>query len=134
MNKWEQFYIGVAKQASLLSTCKRLQVGALIVKDRRIISYGYNGTAPNMDNCCEENNVTKPEVIHAEANAILKVAQSTETTNGGIMYTTHSPCFECAKMIIASGITKFVYLHNYRDEGGLNLLKQANVIVEQYEQ
>ena len=132
MTKWEKFYINVARQAGMLSTCKRLQVGALIVKDKRIISYGYNGTPSGFDNCCEENNVTKPEVIHAEANAILKVAQSTETTNGGVMYTTHSPCYECAKMIIASGITKFVYLHNYRDDGGLNLLKQANVIVEQF--
>lgn len=109
------------------SKCQRLKVGALIVKDKNIVAFGYNGTPHGWCNDCEENGVTKPEVIHAEANAILKAARSTISTDGAIMYSTHSCCTECAKMIIQSGIVEFNYLEEYRNRLGLEFLEKCGI-------
>jgi dCMP deaminase len=110
------------------SYCKRRQVGALIVKGKMIISDGYNGTPSGFENNCEdENNITKPYVLHAEANAITKVARSNNSSEGSTLYVTSSPCIECAKLIIQAGITRVVYSENYRVEDGINLLRRANI-------
>jgi len=110
------------------SYCKRLQVGALIVRDRMIISDGYNGTPEGFENICEdENNKTKPYVLHAEANAITKVAKSNNSSEGATLYITTSPCMECAKLIIQSGIRRVVFCDNYRSEEGIELLKRAKI-------
>lgn len=112
------------------SYCTRRQVGALIVKDKMIISDGYNGTPSGFENICEDNNgVTKPYVLHAEANAITKIARSGNSSDGATMYVTASPCIECAKLIIQSGIRRVVYSEKYRLEDGLELLKRANIEV-----
>ena len=113
------------------SYCKRRQVGALLVKDKMIISDGYNGTPAGFENVCEdENNVTKPYVLHAEANAITKVAASSNSSKGATIYVTSSPCIECAKLIIQSGIKRVVYSENYRIADGCELLKRAGIIVD----
>ncbi len=113
------------------SYCKRRQVGALLVKDKMIISDGYNGTPAGFENVCEdENNVTKPYVLHAEANAITKVAASSNSSEGATIYVTSSPCIECAKLIIQSGVKRVVYSENYRTMDGIELLKRAGIIVE----
>ncbi|WP_106828594.1 dCMP deaminase family protein [Parabacteroides pacaensis] len=113
------------------SYCKRRQVGALIVKDKMIISDGYNGTPSGFENVCEdENNVTKPYVLHAEANAITKVAASSNSSSGATIYVTSSPCIECAKLIIQSGIKRVVYSEKYRVEDGCLLLKRAGIQVD----
>lgn len=113
------------------SYCKRRQVGALIVKDKMIISDGYNGTPSGFENVCEdENNVTKPYVLHAEANAITKVAASSNSSLGATIYVTSSPCIECAKLIIQSGIKRVVYSEKYRVEDGCLLLKRAGIQVD----
>ena len=112
------------------SYCTRRQVGALIVKDKMIISDGYNGTPSGFENICEDNNgVTKPYVLHAEANAITKIARSGNSSDGATMYVTASPCIECAKLIIQSGIRRVVYSEKYRLEDGLEILKRANIEV-----
>ena len=112
------------------SYCTRRQVGALIVKDKMIISDGYNGTHSGFENICEDDNgVTKPYVLHAEANAITKIARSGNSSDGATMYVTASPCIECAKLIIQSGIRRVVYSEKYRLEDGLELLKRANIEV-----
>lgn len=112
------------------SYCKRRQVGALIVKDKMIISDGYNGTPAGFENNCEdENNETKPYVLHAEANAITKVAQSHNSSLGATLYVTTSPCIECAKLIIQAGIKRMVYNHKYRRSDGTALLERAGVEV-----
>ena len=114
------------------SYCKRRQVGALIVKDRMIISDGYNGTPVGFENVCEdENGITKPYVLHAEANAITKVAKSNNSSNGATLYITDSPCMECAKLIIQAGIIRVVYSNKYRITEGLDLLERAGISVEQ---
>ena len=113
------------------SKCLRLNVGAVIVRDKNIISYGWNGTPTGFPNACECDNVTIPEVVHAEANAIFKAARSTESTEGATLFCTHSCCVECAKMIVQSGIKEFVYIHDYRDDSGLKLLHRAGVEVKQ---
>ena len=114
------------------SYCKRRQVGALLVKDKMIISDGYNGTPAGFENVCEdENNVTKPYVLHAEANAITKVAASSNSSEGATIYVTSSPCIECAKLIIQSGVKRVVYSENYRTMDGIELLKRAGIIVEE---
>lgn len=111
-----------------LSYCKRRQVGALIVKGKMIISDGYNGTPSGFENICEdENNETKWYVLHAEANAILKVAKSTQSCDGATLYLTLSPCKECCKLIHQSGITRVVYAKKYKDSSGLKFLKKAGV-------
>ena len=113
------------------SYCKRRQVGALIVKDRMIISDGYNGTPSGFENICEdETGVTKPYVLHAEANAISKVAQSGNSSKDATLYVTASPCMECAKLIIQSGIKRVVYGEKYRIMDGVELLERAGVVVE----
>ncbi|HIX85736.1 MAG TPA: dCMP deaminase family protein [Candidatus Parabacteroides intestinigallinarum] len=113
------------------SYCKRRQVGAILVKDKMIISDGYNGTPAGFENVCEdENNLTKPYVLHAEANAITKVAASSNSSRGATIYITTAPCIECAKLIIQSGIKRVVYSENYRVMDGLDLLKRAGIIVD----
>lgn len=121
----------LAKRIALESKCLRLNVGAVIVKNKNIISFGWNGMPTGFPNPCESNNVTHAEVIHAEANAILKAARSTESTEGATLFCTHSCCVECAKMIVQSGIKEFVYIHDYRDDSGLKLLHRAGVEVKQ---
>ena len=113
------------------SYCKRRQVGALIVKDKMIISDGYNGTPSGFENVCEdENGITKPYVLHAEANAISKVAKSGNSSQGATLYVTASPCIECSKLIIQAGITRVVYKDEYRLTDGIDLLRRAGVEVE----
>lgn len=113
------------------SYCIRRQVGALIVKDKMIISDGYNGTPAGFENVCEDDNfVTKPYVLHAEANAITKVAASSNSSSGATIYVTSAPCIECAKLIIQSGIRRVVYSEKYRVEDGCNLLKRAGIEVD----
>jgi dCMP deaminase len=119
-------YIRMASIWAENSYCQRRQVGALIVKDKMIISDGYNGTPSGFENVCEdENNLTKPYVLHAEANAITKIARSNNSSNGATMYVTASPCIECAKLIIQAGIKRVVYSEKYRLEDGIELLKRA---------
>lgn len=121
-------YLQMASIWAENSYCKRRQVGALIVKDKMIISDGFNGTPSGFENICEdENNVTKPYVLHAEANAITKVAASSNSSNGGTIYVTSAPCIECAKLIIQSGIKRVVYSEKYRVEDGCNLLIRAGI-------
>lgn len=116
------------------SYCKRRKVGALLVKDKMIISDGYNGTPSGFENECEdENNQTKSYVLHAEANAITKVAKSGNSSLGATLYVTSSPCLECSKLIIQAGISRVVFTENYRLEEGINLLKRAHIEVKQVE-
>ncbi|MBR6287055.1 MAG: dCMP deaminase family protein [Bacteroidaceae bacterium] len=123
-------YVRMARIWAENSYCKRRQVGALIVKDKMIISDGYNGTPSGFENVCEDvNNVTKPYVLHAEANAITKIARSGNSSEGATMYVTASPCIECAKLIIQAGIKRVVYSEHYRLEDGLDLLRRANIEV-----
>ena len=131
MNKFDERYIEMAEVWAKNSYCKRRQVGALLVKDRMIISDGYNGTPSGFENVCEyENDVTKPYVLHAEANAISKVAQSGNSSKGATLYVTASPCMECAKLIIQSGIKRVVYRDAYRLTDGIDLLVRAGIEVE----
>lgn len=124
-------YLRMARIWAENSYCKRRQVGAIVVKDNRIISDGYNGTPSGFENVCEdEGNVTKPYVLHAEANAITKLARSSNNSDGATIYITASPCIECAKLIIQSGIKRVVYGENYRLDDGIRLLKRAGVEVE----
>lgn len=110
------------------SYCKRRKVGALLVKDKMIISDGFNGTPSGFENVCEdENDITKPYVLHAEANAITKVARSNNSSDGATLYVTSSPCIECAKLIIQAGIKRVVFAENYRLSDGIDLLKRANI-------
>ncbi|HBX49466.1 MAG: CMP deaminase [Bacteroidetes bacterium RIFOXYA12_FULL_35_11] len=123
-------YLRMAAIWSENSYCKRRKVGALLVKDKMIISDGYNGTPSGFENECEdENNTSKSYVLHAEANAITKVAKSNNSSEGATLYITSSPCIECAKLIIQSGIKKVVYSELYRLDDGINLLKRANIEV-----
>ena len=113
------------------SYCERRKVGALVVKDRMIISDGYNGTPAGFENICEdENNVTKPYVLHAEANAITKIARSNNNSEGATLYVTASPCIECAKLIIQAGIKRVVYGEKYRLTDGIDLLERAGITVD----
>lgn len=124
-------YLRMASIWAENSYCTRRKVGALIVKDKMIISDGYNGTPSGFENVCElENGTTKPYVLHAEANAITKIARSGNNSEGATLYVTASPCLECAKLIIQSGIKRVVYSEKYRLEDGIELLKRARVEVE----
>ena len=123
-------YLRMARIWAENSYCKRRQVGALVVKDKMIISDGYNGTPSGFENICEENNVTKPYVLHAEANAITKLARSSNNSDGSTLYVTASPCIECSKLIIQSGIKRVVYAEKYRLTDGVDRLKRAGVVVE----
>lgn len=130
----DQRYLKMADIWAQNSYCNRRKVGALLVKDKMIISDGYNGTPSGFENECEdENNKTKSYVLHAEANAITKVAKSGNSSLGATLYVTSSPCLECSKLIIQAGITRVVFTENYRLEDGINLLKRANIEVEQIE-
>ena len=113
--KLDEVFINIAKEVGSLSHCTRSKVGAVLVKDGNVISFGYNGTPAGMDNGCEENNVTKDEVIHAEMNAILKAAKSGNAVDDSTLYLSLSPCQNCCKLIIQSGISRVVYLEDYRD-------------------
>lgn len=124
-------YLKMARIWAENSYCKRRQVGALIVKDKMIISDGYNGTPSGFENVCEdENNVTKPYVLHAEANAITKIARSSNNSDGATLYVTAAPCIECAKLIIQAGISRVIYSEEYRIEDGINLLRRAGIEVK----
>ncbi|MCB0485199.1 MAG: dCMP deaminase family protein [Flavobacteriaceae bacterium] len=126
--RYDVAYLKMAKEWAKLSYCKRKQVGALIVKDKMIISDGYNGTPTGFENVCEDNEgSTKWYVLHAEANAILKVASSTQSCKGATLYITMSPCRECSKLIHQSGIKRLVYLDAYKDDEGLKFLEKAGV-------
>lgn len=131
MEKFDARYIDMAQVWAKNSYCKRRQVGALLVKDRMIISDGYNGTPSGFENVCEdENGVTKPYVLHAEANAITKVAKSGNSSAGATLYVTAAPCVECAKLIIQAGIIRVVYQDEYRLTDGVDLLKRAGIEVD----
>ncbi len=131
----DQRYLAMARIWSQNSYCKRRQVGALMVKDQMIISDGYNGTPSGFENNCEdESNHTYPYVLHAEANAITKVAKSANSSIGATLYVTASPCLECAKLIIQAGITRVVYSEDYRSSEGIELLKRANILVDQIDE
>ena len=126
--KYDVAYLKMAREWAKLSYCKRKQVGALIVKDKMIISDGYNGTPTGFENVCEDDDHhTKWYVLHAEANAILKVASSTQSCKGATLYITMSPCRECSKLIHQSGIKRLVYADAYKDDEGLQFLKKAGV-------
>lgn len=130
--KYDKAYLRIAREWSKLSHCRRRQVGALIVKGRMIISDGYNGTPTGFENFCEDDEgYTKWYVLHAEANAILKVASSTQSCKGATLYITMSPCKECSKLIHQAGITRLVYQTNYKDNSGLEFLKKAGVELKQ---
>jgi len=126
--RYDKAYLRIAKEWGKLSHCKRKQVGALIVKDRMIISDGYNGTPTGFENPCEdEEGYTKWYVLHAEANAILKVASSTQSCKGATLYITMSPCKECSKLIHQAGIVRVVYEIAYKDDSGLKFLEKAGI-------
>ena len=140
--KFINYFMDVAKRTSQLSHARRLQVGAIIVKDDRIISIGYNGMPSGWDNNCEDEIkwpngdikflTTKPEVLHAESNAITKLARGTESGFNSIMFCTHAPCLNCAKLIYQSGINSVYYRDTYRDDSGLEFLEKSNVNVTQH--
>lgn len=125
--KFIDAYMDTAKRFSELSHCNRLKVGAIVVKDDRIISIGYNGTPSGWDNCCEEEGKTKSEVLHAEANALTKLARSTESGEGSNLFITHSPCIDCAKLIAQSGISEVYYAEVYRCDDGLEFLRKCGI-------
>ena len=128
--KLDYRYLRMAKIWAENSYCQRRQVGALVVKNKMIISDGYNGTPSGFENICEDNNnITKPYVLHAEANAITKLARSSNNSDGATLYVTASPCIECAKLIIQAGIKRVVYGEEYRLIDGINLLKRPNIEV-----
>jgi len=142
--KFIDAYMKTAEVFAELSSARRLHVGAIVVKDDRIISIGYNGMPSGWDNNCEDEIVdnysdripvvtlkSKKEVLHAETNAIAKLAKSTESGDGATMFVTHAPCMDCAKLIYQSGITSLYYRNSYRDESGLNFLRTANVGIHQ---
>ena len=131
-----QAHLDVAQRYSELSHGRRLKVGAVVVKDDRIISIGYNGTPPGWDNNCEDelpdgSLKTKPEVLHAEENAIGKLARSHESGNGAAMFITHAPCAQCAKLILVSGIKSVFYRDTYRDDSGVQFLIKGGIDVQQ---
>jgi dCMP deaminase len=135
INKWDKAHMKAAEVYSNLSSAKRLQVGAVIVKDNRIISIGYNGMPSGWTNECESTDefgnmpVTKPEVLHAETNAIAKVARSSESCEGATIYTTHKPCLHCAKLIYQSGIKRVVWKYTYKTNEGVEFLENCDVEV-----
>ena len=132
--KYDRAYLRMATEWAKLSHCKRKQVGSLIVNERMIISDGYNGTPTGFENKCEDDdNTTKWYVLHAEANAILKVASSTHSCKGSTLYLTHSPCQQCSKLIHQAGIVRLVFVEKYKDTSGLEFLKSAGVELLQLE-
>lgn len=132
-SKFKEYFISIAEQTAKLSHATRAKVGCIIVKDNRIISIGYNGMPSGWDNVCEVDGKTKPEVLHAEANAITKLAQSNESSKDATLFCTHMPCIECAKLIHQSGISSVYYLINYKAAkgSGENFLRESNIGLEQ---
>jgi len=132
MNKFDKAYLKMAQEWAKLSYCKRKQVGALIVKDRMIISDGYNGTPSGFENCCEDSEgKTHWYVLHAEANAILKLAASTQSAKDATLYLTLSPCKECSKLILQAGINRLVYINEYSDDDGISFLRNHGIEIVQ---
>ena len=145
--RYDWLYLDIAQRVAKMSHARRLQVGAVLVKDDRILSYGWNGMPIGWDNNCEELSieaplryppvppvlVTRSEVLHAESNCLTKVARSTESSEGGTMYITHSPCMDCAKLIHQAGIERLIYLNLYRSPMGLDFLKKCGMKVEKYD-
>jgi dCMP deaminase len=132
--RYDSAYLRMAQQWSKLSHCQRKQVGAIIVKDEMVISDGYNGTPAGFDNCCEDDEGnTQWYVLHAEANAILKVAKSTNNCKGATLYLTLSPCKDCSKLVLQAGINRVVFINAYKDTEGVDFLKSAGVDVSQIE-
>ena len=132
--RYDKAYLRMAKTWSDLSHCNRKQVGAIIVKEGMIISDGYNGTPSGFDNCCEDQDGnTHWYVLHAEANAILKVAKSTHNCQDATLYLTLSPCKDCSKLVVQSGITRVVFMDQYKDSSGIDFLKEAGIEIEQIE-
>lgn len=127
-SKYIEAHLEVARIYGKLSTATRLKVGCIIVKDDRIISIGYNGMPSGGSNVCEENGKTKPEVLHAEANAITKLAKSTESGQDSYMFCIYAPCVDCAKLILQSGIKEFHYEEDYKNEDGLDLLRKYSTV------
>lgn len=139
-DKFKRAYLKTAQTFAELSSARRLQVGAIVVKDDRIISIGYNGMPAGWDNNCEDEYLhedggttltTKQEVLHAESNAIAKLAKSNDSGDGATLFITHSPCLQCAKLIYQSGINRIVYRENYRDDAGIKFLEKSGVVIEQ---
>ena len=131
--KYDIVYLKMAREWSNLSHCERKKVGALIVKNGMIISDGYNGTPSGFDNCCEtEEWTTHWYVIHGEANAILKCAKHGQSCDGATIYQTHSPCKDCSKLILQSGIKRLVYIEKYKDTSGIEFLESAGIEIVQY--
>lgn len=134
ISKFDSKYMEMAAIWATNSYCKRRKVGALIVKDKMIISDGYNGTPSGFENVCEdENGLTKPYVLHAEANAITKIAKSGNSADGATLYITDAPCIECSKLIIQAGIKRVVYRDEYRLTDGIDLLRRVGIEVERIE-
>ncbi|NPV00423.1 MAG: CMP deaminase [Brevinematales bacterium] len=129
-SKSDNFYMQIAKETAQLSYCKRLQVGAIVVKDGNIVSFGFNGNLPGLTNSCEDiEGDTLPTVMHAEANAIAKAARSTVSIDGATLYVTQSPCFDCSKFIIMSGVKRVVYGEEYRIAEPIDILRKCGVEV-----
>jgi len=127
-DKFVDFFANIAEETAKLSYAKRLQVGAILVKDGRIQSIGYNGTPSGSDNKCEnEDGRTTDDVIHAEENAILKMAKSNDSSDGSVLFVTHSPCIHCARLIYLAGISKVYYINDYRSNDGLDFLKKVKL-------
>jgi dCMP deaminase len=140
--KFQQLYMNIAREVASMSYARRLKVGAIVVKDDRIISMGYNGMPSGWDNNCEietryedggVNLTTRPEVLHAEMNALMKLAKSTESGIDASLFVTHSPCMECSKGIYQAGIARVFYAHDYRDDSGLRFLKYSKIDVIKFE-
>lgn len=132
--RYDKAYLRLAREWAKLSHCKRKQVGAIIVKDATIIADGYNGTPTGFENECEdEDGYTKWYVLHAEANAILKVARTTNNANGATLYLTNSPCKDCSKLVLQAGIKRLVFIHAYKDRSGLEFLEKAGLDIVQIE-
>ena len=127
--KFIDAYMDVAERFAQLSSAKRLNVGAIVVKDDRIISIGYNGMPRGWDNCCEHEGKTKPEVLHAESNAIAKLASSHESGKDATLLCTHAPCIDCAKLIYQSGITTVYYKNDYRSTQGIEFLERSGISI-----
>ncbi len=131
MDKWQKAYMTTAETFGALSSAKRLKVGAIIIRDNRILSIGYNGMPSGWTNICEDdNNATKKEVLHAESNCLMKLARSSESGLGADIYITHAPCMECAKLVYGAGISRVFYRTEYKNTDGTNFLSACNVEVE----
>lgn len=126
--KFVDYFMRVAEETATLSHATRKKVGCVIVKDRRILSFGYNGMPEGWDNCCEDDHGnTRPEVLHAENNALMKLCQSHESSTGSVLFTTLSPCFSCSILIYQAGISEVIYKEEYRDTSGIDFLKKCGV-------